>query len=146
MKKQEFNITINASPEKVWNVLIGKDTYPKWTSVFAEGSMVETDWNEGSKAIFGDGKGSGMVAIIEKHIPNQFLSIRHIGEIKDGVEDTESEKVKSWAGAHENYTVKAIEGKTEWLVEVDVNPEWESYFAETWPKALVKVKELAEGN
>src|SRR4051812_48600251 len=99
MKKQAFKITINATPEKVWEVIIGEQTYPMWTAAFAEGSQVETDWKEGSKAIFGDGKGSGMLAVIERNVPNQFLSIRHIGEVKDGVEDTESERVKSWAGA-----------------------------------------------
>ena len=144
MRKQEFKITIDASPEKVWDVIIGKETYPMWTAAFAEGSQVETDWKEGSKALFGDGKGSGMVAIIEKNVPNKFLSIRHIGEMINGVEDTESEKVKSWAGAHENYTLNTVDGKTEWLVEVDVNPEWEDYFTEVWPKALDKAKEIAE--
>ncbi|MES2830058.1 MAG: SRPBCC domain-containing protein [Bacteroidota bacterium] len=144
MKKQEHKIIIDASPEKVWNTIIGKETYPMWTALFAEGSMVETDWKEGSKAVFGDGKGSGMLAIIETNVPNQFLSIRHIGEVVNGVEDTESERVKSWAGAHENYTLTKVEGKTEWLVEIDVNPEWEEYFAEAWPKAMDKVKEIAE--
>ncbi|MHA4893312.1 SRPBCC domain-containing protein [Pedobacter sp. PWIIR3] len=144
MRKQEYRVTIDATPEKVWNILIGEETYPMWTSVFAEGSQVETDWQVGSKAIFGDGKGSGMVSIIDANIPNKFLSIRHIGELKDGVEDTESEKVKSWAGAHENYTLNTIEGKTEWLIEIDVNPEWEEHFNEVWPKALLKVKEMAE--
>ncbi|RZK77655.1 MAG: SRPBCC domain-containing protein, partial [Pedobacter sp.] len=42
MKKLAFNITIDATPEKIWNIIIGKDTYPVWTSVFAEGSSVET--------------------------------------------------------------------------------------------------------
>ena len=36
---------------------------------------METDWKKGSRAIFGDGKGSGMVSEIEEVIPNQFLSI-----------------------------------------------------------------------
>jgi hypothetical protein len=26
------------------------------------------------------------------------MSFEHLGEVKDGVEDTESEKVKAWAG------------------------------------------------
>ena len=40
----DFKIEINASREKVWDVLFGKETYPQWTTVFSEGSMVETDW------------------------------------------------------------------------------------------------------
>lgn len=144
MKKKQFSIVINASAEKVWDVLLGLETYPVWTSVFSEGSMVETDWKKGSRALFSDGKGSGMIAVIEENIPNEFLSIRHIGEVINGVEDTESERVKSWAGAHENYRLTTVEGKTEWLTEIDLAPEWEVFFDETWPKAQAKVKELAE--
>lgn len=38
MKKIHSEITINASPEAVWNVMLEDDTYRKWTSAFAEGS------------------------------------------------------------------------------------------------------------
>lgn len=84
MEKIEFKTEINASAEKVWDVLFGKDTYPKWTVAFAENSSVETDWQKGSKAIFGDGTGNGMLAVIEDNIPNKFMSIKHLGEVKDG--------------------------------------------------------------
>ena len=144
MKKLTFRITIDASPEKIWDIIIGKDTYPVWTSVFSEGSTVETDWKKGSKAIFGDGSGSGMIAYIEEHDPNRFLSIKHVGMINDGVEDTTSDKVKEWAGAHEDYTLTPIDGKTEWLVEIDVSQEWEEFMTKAWNQAQQKVKEMAE--
>lgn len=144
MKKKQFSIVINASAEKVWDVLLGQETYPVWTSVFSEGSAVETDWKKGSKALFLDGKGSGMVSVIDENIPNEFLSIRHIGEVINGVEDTESERVKSWAGAHENYRLVRMDGQTEWQTEIDLSPEWEGFFDEVWPKAQAIVKELAE--
>ena len=144
MEKQTFNIQIDASPEKVWDILLGKETYPQWTSAFAEGSTVETDWQEGSRALFSDGKGDGMIAVIARNIPNQFLSIKHIGMIKNGVEDLESEEVKKWAGAFENYTLKPSNGGTDLLIEIDVEDSYKDYFLETWPKALDKVKELAE--
>ena len=144
MKKLEYRITINATPEKIWNIILGEETYPKWTAPFAEGSMAETDWKKGSKAIFSDGKGSGMVAEIEEHIPNQFLSIKHLGEVVNGVEDTTSERVKEWSGAHENYTLTPVDGKTEWLVELDTAQKWEDYMNKTWPIAQQKVKEMAE--
>ncbi|MBC8052604.1 MAG: SRPBCC domain-containing protein [Sphingobacteriaceae bacterium] len=144
MEKQTFNIEIEASPEQVWDILLGEQTYPKWTAVFAEGSQVETDWKEGSKALFLDGKGSGMVAVIEKNIPNKYLSIKHLGEIRDGKEDTESEAVKSWSGALENYTLQPVNGKTQLTIDMDVTEEFKDYMADKWPKALLKVKELAE--
>jgi hypothetical protein len=52
--------------------------------------------------------------------------------------------VKSFAGAHENYTLKDIGGKTELIVDMDMNDQYKDYFTQTFPKALAKVKELAE--
>ena len=52
MEKKQFKIEIAAPREKVWKILWGDKTYPAWTSVFAEGSRAETDWEEGSKVLF----------------------------------------------------------------------------------------------
>ncbi len=146
MEKKEFKTTINAPKEKVWNILWGNTTYPEWTSVFAEGSRAETDWKKGSKTLFLDGKGNGMVSTIAENKPNEFMSIKHLGFVKNGVEDLNSEKVKEWAGALENYTLKAINGKTELIVDMDITDEYKDYFEKTWPDALKKLKEMAEKN
>jgi len=139
MEKIEFKTSINASAEKVWDVLFGVESYPKWTAVFAEGSSVETDWKKGSKAVFGDGKGSGMVAVIAENIPNEFMSIKHIGEIKDG-----KEKLHDWGESLENYTLKEKDGQTELTIDMNIIDEWKDYFNETWPAALKKVKAMSE--
>ena len=94
MEKLKFKTVINAAPEKIWNVLWNDDTYRKWTSAFSEGSYAETDWKQGSKVLFLDGKGSGMVSRIAENRPNEYMSIEHLGEIRDGVEDTSSDKSK----------------------------------------------------
>jgi len=146
MEKNEFKVLIDAPPEKVWNVLWNDTLYPQWTSAFAEGSKAETDWKEGSKVLFLDGKGQGMVSIIEKKKPNEFMSFKHIGTVKDGVEDLDSPQTKEWAGALENYTLKNTNGKTELIVDMDMTEEYKDYFIKTWPRALDKVKELAEKN
>ncbi len=52
MEKKQFKIKIAAPREKVWKILWGDNTYPAWTSAFAEGSRAETDWEEGSKVLF----------------------------------------------------------------------------------------------
>ena len=64
--------------------------------------------------------------------------------MKNGVEDTTSDEVKAWAGAHENYTVKEADGVTTVSIEMDTTDEYKSYFEETWPKALAKLKDVAE--
>ena len=144
MKKQEFKILIDAPREKVWDVIIGKETYPQWTAPFAEGSTVETDWKKGSKALFLNGEGAGMVSEIAESIPYEFLSIRHLGSIVNGVEDLDSEETKAWSGSMEDYRLSDIGGKTEWKVEMDTSEAFEDYMNKTWPLALQKAKELAE--
>ena len=144
MEKINFSISINAPREKVWNVLLGEKTYPEWTSVFAPGSAVKTDWREGSKALFLDGKGNGMVSKIERNIPNEYLSIRHMGIYKDGVEDFESEEVKNWSNMMENYTLEKSGNGTLLKIEMDSNQAYKDFFLKTWPKALDKVKVLSE--
>jgi Activator of Hsp90 ATPase homolog 1-like protein len=145
MEKSEFKIKINAPKEKVWKVLWDDASYRTWTSVFAEGSYVVTDgWKEGSKVLFLDGKGAGMVSKVAKNKPNEFMSFKHLGEVKDGVEDTSSERVKEWAGASENYTLKESNGGTELVVDMDMTEEFKDYLTQTWPKAMEQIKALAE--
>jgi uncharacterized protein YndB with AHSA1/START domain len=144
MDKLTFSTTINASKDKVWRVMLEDATYRQWTSVFHEGSHAVTDWKEGSKALFVTPEGDGMVSRIVAHRPNEFLSIEHIGTLNKGVEDTQSEAVKDWAGALENYTVKEVHGASTLTVEMDVADDYRKYFEETWPKALGKLKDVAE--
>jgi len=144
LKKIRFSTTINAPKEKVWNVLWNDETYKAWTSVFSEGSCAVSDWNEGSKILFLDGKGSGMYSTIAKKVPNEFMSFRHIGEVKDGVEQPVDEKAQSWSGGTENYTLKETGGVTKLTIELDMVEEMVDYFNKTFPAALEKVKKLAE--
>lgn len=145
MEKMKFSIHINAPKEKVWQTLWNDASYRKWTSAFMEGSHAITDnWKVGSKVLFMDPKGNGMVSTVAVNKPNEFMSFKHLGEVKNGVEDTTSDKIKGWAGAMENYTLKGNNGKTELLVEMDVNDDFKDYFVNTWPKALDKLKESAE--
>lgn len=144
-QKQTYRITVDASPEKLWQILWNDETYRQWTSAFAPGSCAKSDWAEGSKILFVDDKDSGMVSRIARKIPNEFMSFEHLGIVKDGVEDTTSEQVKNWAGATENYTLTAKGNSTELLIELDIDDQHREYFAETWPKALDMIKSIAEG-
>jgi len=96
--------------------------------------------------LFLDGKGAGMVSKVAANKPNEYMSFKHLGEVKDGIEDTSSEKVKGWSGAMENYTLKEAGGKTELAVEMDITDDFKDFFLNTWPKALEQVKNLSENN
>lgn len=144
MERLHFSVDINASKEKVWDTLWAKGKYEAWTAVFSEGSTVETDWKEGSKVLFTDGKGSGMVSKISANKPNEYMSFTHLGEMKDGVEDTTSEKVKQWQGCTESYTLTESNGGTKLEVDMDITADFKDYFENTWPKAIETIKTLAE--
>lgn len=144
MERIYFKIEIDAPKEKVWDILLGETTYPLWTAPFAEGSSVVTDWQVGSKALFLNAEGDGMVSKIAEHIPNEYISIHHLGMYMNGIEDYDSEEVKKWNDAYENYKLSIKDGKSLLSVELDTTEEHKSYFEETWPKALEKVKELTE--
>lgn len=145
MEKLNYSVRIKAPKEKVWKVLFDDGSYREWTSVFGEGSYAETDnWKEGSKVRFLAANGEGMSSMVAANRPNEFMSFKHLGMIKDGVEDTESEEVKKWAGAQENYTLEDSDGSTTLKVDMDINHEHKEYFDKTWPHALDKIKTLAE--
>lgn len=148
MEKMRFQTLINASKEKLWDSLWTDANYQAWTSAFAEGSKAESDWKKGSRILFTDGKGSGMVSMIAENKPYDFMSFQHLGELKNGVEDLETAKTQGWGGAHENYTLKDVDGKTELTVEMDnmgMSQDMLDYFNNTWPIALAKLKAIAEG-
>lgn len=145
MKRKEYKTLINAPRERVWEVLWGETSYNKWTSVFSPESRAQTDWQEGSKIYFLNGNNEGMVALIQKKIPNKYMSFKHLGQINKGVEDFDSDEVRKWAGSTENYTLETKNDQTELIVDMDIEESYLDFFDETWPKAMQKLRELAEG-
>lgn len=144
MKKLSFIISINASPEKVWNVLWEDATYRQWTNAFSEGSHAISDWKEGSPILFLGPDGGGMFSEIAKLIPNEYMAFRHLGMAKDGKRAPDTEETKGWAGAMETYTLKRNGNATDVTVELDTVEDHAGYFQETFPKALAIAKKIAE--
>jgi uncharacterized protein YndB with AHSA1/START domain len=143
-----FEITINASREKVYRTMLDEKTYSEWTSEFNPTSQFDGSWEKGSKILFlgtdPEGDMGGMISRIEENIPNSFVSIKHVGVIHKGKEITSGPEVDKWAGGMENYTFREAKGKTLLLIDADTTEEFMSYFEETWPKALNKLKLLCE--
>lgn len=145
MKKTlNFSVSIQCSRRMVWDTMLGSDGYKVWTAAFCEGSYFSGSWAEGQKIQFHGPGGDGMTAVIAENRPYEYVSVRHIGEISGGVEDTTSAKVQSWAPAYENYTFVESGDGTEVKVSLDTAPEWEKYMLDTYPKALVLLKNLCE--
>lgn len=143
-----FEIAINAPAFKVYQTMIDKDRYNEWTGVFMPGSHFKGTWDKGSNILFlapGDnGEMSGMVSRIKENIPSKFISIEHIGMIKDGIEKTDDKESESWAGARENYTFIEQYENTLLCIDTETVKEYKDIFLDAWPKALEKLKELCE--
>lgn len=87
----------------------------------------------------------GMVSEIADNRKYEFISIKHLGYVLNGVEDTTSPEVKAWSSSFENYTFTKIDDNTTKVqVELDVPDEYAGMFDAMWPNALNKLKEISE--
>lgn len=151
MKRTQYKIDIKAPAATVYKTMLGledKSTYEAWTAEFNPTSTYEGNWQKGSKILFigtgEDGEKGGMVSEIAENIPNQFVSIRHLGIVKGDTEITSGEEVEAWAGGLENYSFEEHDGITTVTVEMDMVEEYADYFDQMYPKALKKLKSTIE--
>ena len=140
MKKLEFTIEINATKEKVWDALWIDENYRNWTTVFHEGSYYESDLKEGSEIQFLSPDKNGMFGIVEKVIPFEKIYFLHKGEVVSGEKQGET----YGSEAIERYDLVEKDGKVSLSETMNAPEEYISYFANTFPVALEKVKEIAE--
>ncbi|MEZ4773559.1 MAG: SRPBCC domain-containing protein [Bacteroidia bacterium] len=151
MKKLQFTKNINASPEKVYNAMLGISnikTYEQWTAEFNPSSTYVGNWEKGSKMLFvgvdAEGKRGGMVSEVAENTPFTFVSIRHYGMVDGEQEITEGEEVAKWAGSMENYHFEGNDSGTTVTVEIDAVEDYLDYFNKTYPQALNKLQTIAE--
>jgi uncharacterized protein YndB with AHSA1/START domain len=148
LKRIHFEIRINAKAEFVHKTMLDKEKYEIWTAEFNPTSHYIGSWEKGSKILFlgtdADENMGGMVSRIRENIIGRSVSIEHIGIVQHGREILSGSEVEGWAGAMENYSFSESNGKTLLSVSLDSNQEFMSYFQETWPRALKKLKEICE--
>lgn len=156
VQASHFEIEINATPQKVWNQMLGDTGYRTWTLAFnPDGSWYEKD-NEGDfvlgeKVKFlgpnpeSDGQIGGMLSFVKEVRPHDFISFEHRGYIIGDTEITNTPEILSWAPAYENYTFKKVnENTTNIVVDVEMSAEYSDMMEALWPKALLKLKEICE--
>jgi uncharacterized protein YndB with AHSA1/START domain len=142
MSTLNFSTSIKAPKEKVWDKLWGDASYRKWTAAFMEGSYAESDWKEGSKISFLTPGGEGMFGVIKEKRPPIQMTFKHVGEIKNGIEEA-----KDWGDALESYHLEEKDGATTVNVTLKMEqatPDFEQYFNYAFPKALGILKEISE--
>ena len=139
MKLLEYTIQINATPEKVWDVLFTQDNYKKWASAMNEGTYFEGTWEEGSIMKFLDPKNNGMYNLVEKNIPNKQLSMKHLGWILEGVLTPQN-----WEDSTLDYILEPNENGTLLIGKVNSLDEFVDFFNSKYPKNFANIKNLAE--
>jgi uncharacterized protein YndB with AHSA1/START domain len=145
MKTLEYKINIDAPAKKVWEKMLGPETYREWVAVSWPGSFYEGEWKQGEKIRFIGNDQSGTLAKLVEVKPLQSISAEHIAVLMPGgIEDRDSEVAKGWVGITEKYNFNESNGETELKVTIKTNPAWEQMFNDGWPAALEELKRICE--
>lgn len=144
MKDLDFDIDIAAPVARVWDCMLDPLAYRDWTSAFCEGSYYEGSWEAGRRLRFLDLRGFGVEAIVDESVEHEKLSLRLVGEIKDGRPVADSPLARD--PAHERYEFSTTPaGGTRLAIHLQ---SWDDGFTDflqtTWPQALQRLKALCE--
>lgn len=144
MKDLQFSIDIAAPPARVWDCMFDPIAYRDWTRAFAEGSYFEGVWAAGRRLRFLDPRGFGMEAVVDDCQLHERVSLRLVGEIRDGRPVPDSPLHAE--PARESYQFSAAPGGGTRLAVV--LQAWDdgflTFLTDTWPVALQRLKVLAE--
>lgn len=138
------SIDINAPRGIVWDVLLNDQHTRNWYAEFQPGSHAVTDWQEGHKATFLDGKGNGIFGTVIANKNAELISIEYSGSVSNGEEDYDSEMAQAIKGAKETYRLTPSAAGTRLNIELDMASEYAPMMSEAWDRALQKVKSIAE--
>lgn len=133
--------SFDVDPELLWELVVDPDHYRFWTETFSEGSTFYGEQTKGSKIRFvaedGNGKESGMLSeIVESQWP-EFISIKHLGLVMNGVDDYDSALAREWSPAFENYRfIPKKDGTCIFEVKQDVPEEQAEEFKSNWEKSF----------
>ncbi|MEN6420273.1 MAG: hypothetical protein ABFC73_15260 [Clostridiaceae bacterium] len=142
MKELQFTIEISASKERVWATLWEDSTFRDWADFIDEGTYMQGVLKQGNEIQFISAvNGYGVTDLIEKLIPNEFISFRHRADTK---ESGRLERENEWTGGKESYSLAEKNDVTALTVKSDIPEELEETFLVSFPKALERIKALAE--
>lgn len=141
MQKMQFTTTIKAPSETVWNTLWDDKAFRDWGNIIDEGQYMVGEVKEGNEVQFISASGYGVTSLIEKLDLHKFVQFRQMADTKDS---GEQQREKEWTGGTETYALAENDGVTTLTVEIDVPNGLEEIFKDRFPKALERIKVLAE--
>jgi len=143
MKQMQFTIEINTPKQKVWDTLWQDETFREWAGLIDPGTYMVGELKEGNEVQYISAEnGYGVTSLVERLRPGEYLLLRHQADTQD---EGKREREKEWTGGEESYSLSEKDGTTTLAVAFDVPSEMEELFKGLYPKALERVKALAEG-
>ncbi|WP_229206818.1 DinB family protein [Dyadobacter crusticola] len=143
-KRIEESILIQAPDYRIWQVITDKRYNGEWLVVFGMGNIAESDWQQGSKALFMDESGNGLAGTVDVSRPFEEIRIVYNGIVTKGVEDYESDIAKQMRNFDEVYLLSREGDSVRMRVFCDMDEVYFDDLTQAWKKALEKIKELAE--
>lgn len=137
----QFTVEIKATKETVWNVLWQDETFRQWAGIIDPGTHLVGELKQGNEVQFISANGYGVTSLVAELRENEFLLLKHQADTK---KSGQQERDKEWTGGEESYALEEQNGTTIVTAAFDVPPDLADYFTENYPKALDKVKKLAE--
>lgn len=142
MKQMQFTVEINAPKDKVWDTLWQDKTFREWASIVDPETYMMGELKEGNEVQFLSAEnGYGVTSLVKKLVPGEYLLLLHEADTQDTGART---RQKQWTGGEESYALEEKDGITTVTTAFDVPEELEDYFNDAYPKALQRVKVLAE--
>lgn len=142
MKPMTFSIAINAPKQRVWDVLWQDTTFRQWAGLIDPGTYMVGELAEGNEVQFISAEnGYGVTSLVDTVALGELLILKHQADTQDAGARARADE---WTGGEERYELTEANGVTTLTATFDVPTEMETYFAEAYPKAFAKVKELAE--
>lgn len=138
----QFTVEIQSTKETVWSTLWQDKTFRDWAGLIDPGTYMVGELVQGNEVQYISAEnGYGVTSLVAKLVTNEYLLLKHSADTQDTGERLRKQE---WTGGEESYALTEQNGMTILTAAFDVPPELEDYFTINYPKALNRVKELAE--
>lgn len=141
MKEMQFKIEINAPRKKVWQTLWQDESLRDWSGIVDPGTYMVGELKQGATVQFNSAEGYGVTSLVAELVPGEFILFKHQADTQDSGKNNRDDQ---WTGGQESYKLTENNGVTVLEMSLDVPPELEKVMGVSYPKALGRVKELAE--
>jgi uncharacterized protein YndB with AHSA1/START domain len=141
MQEMRFSVEIRAAKEKIWDTLWSDETFRDWAGIIDSGTHLVGELKESNEVQFISGNGYGVTSLVEKLIPGEYLVLKHKADTQDAGQNARDDQ---WTGGKEVYELKEEDGATTLTITFDVPTELVEAMNGSYPKALERIKILAE--